>query len=85
MAADQALPAPGDAEGEAASGDPRRLDDLPAEMAAGIDDFEGAADGDYDDVHGLISELQQLTSSYVAIIADNNADGEAQEISAISS
>ena len=80
MAADQALPAPGDAEGEAASGDPRRLDDLPAEMAAGIDDFEGAADGDYDDVHGLISELQQLTSSYVAIIADNNDDdGEAQQ------
>jgi hypothetical protein len=73
MAADQALPAPGDAEGEAASGDPRRLD-------AGIDDFEGAADGDYDDVHGLISELQQLTSSYVAIIADNNDDdGEAQQ------
>ena len=46
MAADQALPAPGDAEGEAASGDPRRLDDLPAEMAAGIDDFEIDARGD---------------------------------------
>jgi len=49
-------------------------------FAAGIDDFEGAADGDYDDVHGLISELQQLTSSYVAIIADNNdGDDEAQQ------
>ena len=79
MAADQALPAPGDAEGEAASGDPRRLDDLPAEMASRIDAFEGAAGGDYDDVHGLISELQQLTSSYVAIIAGNNDGGEAEQ------
>jgi ABC-type sugar transport system substrate-binding protein len=79
MAADQALPAPGDAEGEATSGDPRRLDDLPAEMASRIDAFEGAAGGDYDDVHGLISELQQLTSSYVAIIAGNNDGGEAEQ------
>ena len=79
MAADQALPAPGDAEGEATSGDPRRLDDLPAEMASRIDAFEGAAGSDYDDVHGLISELQQLTSSYVAIIAGNNDGGEAEQ------
>ncbi len=79
MAADQALPAPGDAEGEATSGDPRRLDDLPAEMASRIDAFEGAVGGDYDDVHGLISELQQLTSSYVAIIAGNNDGGEAEQ------
>ena len=79
MAADQALPAPGDAEGEATSGDPRRLDDLPAEMASRIDAFEGAAGGDYDDVHGLISELQQLTSSYVAIIAGSNDGGEAEQ------
>ncbi len=79
MAADQALPAPGDAEGEATSGDPRRLDDLPAEMASRIDAFEGAVGGYYDDVHGLISELQQLTSSYVAIIAGNNDGGEAEQ------
>ena len=79
MAADQALPAPGDTEGEATSGAPRRLDDLPAEMASRIDAFEGAAGGDYDDVHGLISELQQLTSSYVAIIAGNNDGGEAEQ------
>lgn len=79
MAADQALPAPGDAEAEGVSGDPRRLDDLPAEMAAGIDGFEGAAGGEYDDVHGLVSELQRLTSSYVAIIAANDDEGQAQQ------
>lgn len=79
MAADQALPAPGGDQAEPASGDPRLLDEVPAEMAAGIDGFEGAADGDYDDVHALISELQHLTSSYVAIIAGNAEEGQAAQ------
>lgn len=80
MAADQALPSAADDEAEPASGDPQRLDDLPAQMAAGIDQFDGAAAGDYDDVHALISELQHLTSSYVAIIAgQSEQDREAFE------
>ncbi len=69
MAADQALPAPGDAGAEPPAGDSDRLDSLPARMAADIDAFDGATGGKYDDVHALISELQYLTSSYVAIIA----------------
>jgi len=77
MAADQALPKPGAAQGEQPAGDPARLDQLPAEMAASINGFEDAAGGDYDDVHALISELQSLTSSYVAIIAAKQDDGEA--------
>ncbi|MEP5286548.1 MAG: hypothetical protein ABJQ33_09990, partial [Alloalcanivorax venustensis] len=36
-------------------------------------------DGDHDDVHGLISELQRLTSSYVAIIAANDDEGQAEQ------
>ncbi len=79
MAAGQALPAPGDAEADTASGDPRRLDDLPAAMAEGINGFESAAGGDYDDVYALISELQHLTSSYVAIIAANDDEGAEQD------
>lgn len=66
MAAARALPTP---DGEDADGDPGRLDRLPAAMAADINAFDGAAAGDYDDVHALISDLQHLTSSYVAIIA----------------
>lgn len=79
MAADQALPSPGDAQAETAPGDPGRLDDLPAEMAASINGFDGATGGDYDDVHALISELQQLTSSYVAIIAADNDEARAEQ------
>lgn len=79
MAADQALPVPGGAEAETAPGDPRRLDDLPAEMADGINGFESAAGGDYDDVYALISELQYLTSSYVAIIATNEDENAEQD------
>ncbi|HEX5677604.1 MAG TPA: hypothetical protein VFX91_06530 [Alcanivorax sp.] len=76
MAADQALPNPADAQAEQAPGDPRRLDSVPARMAAEINGFEGATGGDYDDVHALISELQHLTSSYVAIIAGKDDEGQ---------
>jgi len=77
MTIDQALPSP---DGVQADGDPTRLDRLPAAMAADINAFEGASVGDYDDVHALISDLQHLTSSYVAIIAAREEqDGPAQD------